>query len=71
MTQFEQAVKKQEEIEYLKRKLKQLKEKQKTVISNVLDTLYSLEEVYDFDETSTGKQIGEIVNKLQSNFLNL
>lgn len=48
-----------------------LTQKQKTVISNVLETLYSLEEVYDFDETSTGKQIGEIVNKLQSNFLNL
>jgi len=65
MTQFEHAVKKQEEIENLKIQLK----KQKECISDVLNTLYSLEEVYEFDETSTGLQIGEIVNKLQNNFL--
>ena len=50
-------------------KLKELLKKQKECISDVLDTLYSLEEVYEFDETSTGKQIGEVVNKLQETFL--
>jgi hypothetical protein len=49
---------------------KQIQSEQKTVISDVLDTLYRLEEVYDFDETSTGKQIGEVVNILQKEFIN-
>lgn len=43
---------------------------QKECINTVLNTLYALEEVYEYDETSTGKQIGEVVNKLQTNFLN-
>ena len=50
-------------------KLKELLKKQKECISDVLNTLYSLEQVYEFDETSTGKQIGEVVNKLQETFL--
>lgn len=49
--------------------MENLTKKQQKCISKVLNTLYALEEVYDFDETSTGKQIGKCVNRLQLNFL--
>ena len=35
----------------------------------LFNLLYSLEEFFDYDETEFGKEIGELVNKLQTELL--
>jgi hypothetical protein len=36
----------------------------------LFNLLYSLEDFFEYDETELGKQVGEIINKLQKELLN-
>jgi len=36
----------------------------------LFNILYRLEDIYDYDNTKLGKEIGELVNKLQTELLN-
>ena len=36
----------------------------------LFNLLYRLEDIYDYDNSDLGKEIGELVNKLQKDLLN-
>ena len=43
---------------------------EKETQKELFNILYRLEDIYDYDNTKLGKEIGELVNKLQTELLN-
>ena len=41
----------------------------KAILENILDLLYRLEDLYQYDETDIGREIGKIINQIQIEYL--
>lgn len=43
---------------------------EKKTKEELFDLLYKLEDYFDYDKTTWGKEIGELINKLQKQLIN-